>query len=205
LALDTTRERLHSAARYLPLLLLDLGAYLLLQQFDVHLWEPGRERVVFRHPRFTFATPICFEDAFPDDIRRFIQAGAGLIMNISNDYWSLTEVEAKQHFINSLFRAVENRRPLLRATASGLTCSVDPQGRLLAALPYYTEGYLLADVAIDPSPRTTFYTRHGDWFPRAAGALVLALILFSATAIFPRPPREKRPREDAPRRAEEPG
>jgi len=152
------------------------GFYKLLLAFDVYLWEPGRERVVFDHPRFSFITPICFEDAFPDDIRRFIKQGAEVIINISNDYWSLTEVEAKQHYINSLFRAVENRRPLLRATASGLTCYVDPSGKLAAAVPYYSEEYLLAEVPVGNS-KLTFYTRYGDWFPILQGIMLAVLAL----------------------------
>ncbi len=166
--------------------------YDLLQKFDVYLWEPGRERLVFSHPRFRFATPICFEDAFPDDIRRFVLGGAEVILNISNDYWSLTEVEARQHFINSLFRAVENRRVLLRSTASGLTGWVDPQGRLRASLPGYTEGYLIVDVPLAP-PVSTFYTRYGDWFPQAAGSLLLGFLLLSAVSSL-RPGRRGRRR-----------
>ena len=45
-------------------------AYETLKKFDVYLWEPGNKRVVFTHPKFSFVTPICFEDTFPDDIRR---------------------------------------------------------------------------------------------------------------------------------------
>jgi len=158
------------------------GFYKLLLAFDVYLWEPGRERVIFDHPRFSFITPICFEDTFPDDIRRFIKLGAGAIINISNDYWSLTEVEAKQHYINSLFRAVENRRPLLRATASGLTCYVDPSGKLVAEVPYYSEEYLLAEVPVGNS-RLTFYTRYGDWFPILQGIMLAVLAISTLAAL----------------------
>ena len=54
-----------------------------------------------------------------------MRAGAGIIVNLSNDFWSLTEVEAMQHAANAVFRAVENGMPMVRATASGLTCVVD--------------------------------------------------------------------------------
>jgi apolipoprotein N-acyltransferase len=158
------------------------GFYRLLLTFDVYLWEPGSERVIFNHPRFRFATPICFEDAFPDDVRRFVRAGAEAIVNLSNDFWSLTEVEAQQHFANALFRAVENRRPLLRATASGVTAYVDDRGQIQAALPIYEEGQLTVDVAFRRRPPDTIYTRWGDWFPRLAGVL---LALLAAAACFP--------------------
>ncbi|MDY7027956.1 MAG: nitrilase-related carbon-nitrogen hydrolase [Spirochaetota bacterium] len=93
----------------------------LLDKFGTSNWKQGEERVIFQHPAAGFFTPICFEDIFPDDTRRFVLEGADLIVNISNDYWSLTPVEGKQHAIHSLFRAVENRRPMVRATGSGLT------------------------------------------------------------------------------------
>jgi len=169
------------------------GVYRWLLDFDVYLWEPGRERVVFQHPKFRFATPICFEDSFPDDLRRFVLDGAEAIVNIANDYWSLAEVEAKQHAVNSLFRAVENRRPLLRATASGLPACFDVDGSLRADLPYYREGFLVADVPFRRQ-RTTLYTRWGDWLPPAAAGLLGLLAVLSRLPrvrrrLAPRPPR----------------
>ena len=152
------------------------GIYRLLLDFDVYLWEAGTERVVFSHPLFTFSTPICFEDNFPDDIRRFVMAGAEVIITLANDYWSLDEVEAMQHYANSVFRTVENRRPLARATASGRTSHVDDAGRLRASLPYYEEGVLIVDVEIHRE-RTTLYTRFGDWLPYMLMGAVAAILV----------------------------
>lgn len=145
----------------------------ILRGLDPDLWEKGEELVIFRHPKFTFFTPICFEDSFPGEIRDFVREGADVILNLSNDYWSLTEVEGQQHFGNSLFRAVENRRPLLRSTASGLTAYVSPDGRIQSSLPYYQEGTLTADVKLYRSP-DSLYLRYGNWMMYLlAGASVL--------------------------------
>ncbi len=153
--------------------------YELLQTFDINLWEPGRERTVFEHPLFRFSTPICFEDVFPNEVRQFVLAGAEVILNLTNDYWSLTEVQAKQHFAGGMFRAVENRRQLLRSTASGLTAHVDPYGRILETLPYFEEAYMVRDVPIATDLPTTIYTRLGDWFPLLSG-LVTGFFLIIA-------------------------
>ncbi|NOY07420.1 MAG: apolipoprotein N-acyltransferase [Spirochaetes bacterium] len=153
--------------------------YNLLINFDVYLWEPGKKRVVFKHPKFKFSTPICFEDAFPQDVRKFVLAGAEVIINISNDYWSLTRIEAKQHFINSIFRTVENRRPLLRSTASGVTAYVDIRGKVIKQAPYYKQAFLIVDVPIKKE-NTTLYTRYGDWFPYL---MLFMVILFSVFAL----------------------
>ena len=130
---------------------------------------------MFRHPRLSFSTPICFEDAFPGDVRMFVRAGAEAIVNLSNDYWSQTEAEAMQHAANAVFRAVENARPLVRASASGLTCSVDELGRIRARAPIYEQAVLTVDIAPGRWP-TSPYTRWGDWFPLACAGLALAAL-----------------------------
>lgn len=151
--------------------------YNMLQDFDVAFWTPGTEYTVFDHPQFRFATPICFEDVFPREVRQFAQAGMQVIVNISNDYWSLQETAAKQHFVASLFRTVELRRPMVRSTASGVTAHVSPRGEILATVPQYSEQILIADVPIPRADnRVTFYQLRGDWFPLSAAALFFLLI-----------------------------
>jgi apolipoprotein N-acyltransferase len=161
------------------------GIYALLLNFDAYLWEPGDRRVVFRHPLFSFATPICFEDVFPNDVRLFVKSGAEVILNLSNDYWSLTDAEAMQHAANSVFRAVENGRPIARAAASGLTCLVDTRGRIVARSPLYEESVLIVDVPL-PSNGTTLYFAWGDWFPVALAAFLFIVLGWSLVRARPR-------------------
>jgi apolipoprotein N-acyltransferase len=123
------------------------------------------------------ATPICFEDVFSDHVRRFVVQDVDVILNMSNDYWSLSPVEGRQHGILSLFRAVENQRPVLRSTSSGYTVYIDAAGRIQpGALEHYTEGYVIARVPL-PEKRFTLYTRWGDWFPIAC---LFSIAAFSA-------------------------
>jgi apolipoprotein N-acyltransferase len=170
------------------------GVYRWLKDRDVYLWEPGKEPTVFRHPRFSFSTPICFEDSFPGDVRKFVIAGAEAIINLSNDFWSLNEVEGRQHAVNSAFRAVENRRPLVRATASGLTCYVDTEGRFRAALPYYEQGVLVVDVEfVAGGEGLSPYSRFGNWFPLSLLGLLGLLAVLSLVASRASTGKEIRP------------
>ncbi len=132
--------------------------------FDVHLWEPGTEAVVFRSPKFQFSTLICFEDSFPSVSRAMVRAGAEVLVNMSNDYWAQNEVEAQQHYASAVFRAVEHRKPFIRATASGLTSYVDSYGRLQESTDMYEPNFLIADITNIPDQQATIYTRFGDWF-----------------------------------------
>ena len=64
---------------------------------------------------------ICFESAFPEIARRFTNEGAGVLINVSNDGYLGPTPVMRQHLTNAIFRAVENERPVLRVTNTGLT------------------------------------------------------------------------------------
>jgi apolipoprotein N-acyltransferase len=86
-----------------------------------------------------------------------------------------------QHLSMAVFRAVENRRSMVRSTASGQTCAIDPNGKILAMAEPFTESYLIGEVPV-VTP-LTLYTRFGDYlgaaFTWAAFLLLIAgLILY---------------------------
>ena len=179
--LDTYRKiKLVPFTEYFPFKKQLPWMYDMLIKMDVNLWEPGKIRTVFNHPEFRFSTPICFEDLFPDYVRGFVINGADIIINISNDYWSLTETEGMQHFINSLFRAVENRRYVVRSTASGLTGVIDRKGRIIDTVPFYEKHFLNTEIPLNAKTRNnlTFYTKHGDWLP------FISMIIFISSYII---------------------
>jgi apolipoprotein N-acyltransferase len=148
------------------------------QAFGISNWALGDERVVYEHERMRIATPICFEDAFSDHVRRFVLEDVDIILNLSNDYWSLSPVEGTQHGLFALFRAVENQRPVLRSTSSGYTVYIDAAGRIQPGSPEpYTAGHAVAHVPL-PEKRLTLYTRWGDWFPLTCGATLLLYLVW---------------------------
>ena len=143
---------------------------------DTHFWEKGTEAKVFETGKLKFSTPICFEDTFGYISRNFVRNGAELIVNISNDAWSASLPAQMQHFSMAVFRAVENRRSMVRSTASGQTCSIDPNGKVLAMADPFREIWLAAEVPIVKT--SSFYTRHGDWLPPVFISLSLILLIF---------------------------
>jgi len=153
--------------------------YEMFQKYDISNWGIGDDRVVYQHEKMRIATPICFEDAFSDHVRRFVLQDVDIILNMSNDYWSLSPVEGRQHGLFSLFRAVENHRPVLRTTSSGYTVYIDAVGRIQpGSLEPYTEGHVVAHIPLTEN-KFTLYTRWGDWFPIACVIAVLASVLWA--------------------------
>jgi len=149
----------------------------LLHNFSTTQWTPGSEHTLLEAPSFLFSTPICFEDVFPDHMRRFVLAGSELFVNLSNDYWANTPLEGYQHGAHALFRAIENRRPLVRSTSSGWSISVDSEGRIADGWPpFYQAGWTVGEHRLPNDPEWTFYTRHGDWFPLFTLILMVLLL-----------------------------
>lgn len=149
-----------------------------LQKFDTSNWLAGTERKIMKAGDLNIFTPICFEDAFPDHIRKYVLNGGDIIANITNDYWSLTPVEGMQHGINGLFRSVENRRPMVRSTCSGYTVYADSTGRIQSDIKeFYEKRYITARIPLLERP-ITIYTRFGDWLPRFCALILICFILF---------------------------
>ncbi|MDR0377529.1 MAG: apolipoprotein N-acyltransferase [Spirochaetaceae bacterium] len=149
--------------------------YQALRNADTHFWEKGETATVFDIKGFTFSTPICFEDTFGYLSRKFVRNGADIIVNLSNDAWSRSLPAQNQHLSMAVFRAVENRRSMVRATASGQTCGIDPNGRVLAMAEPFTEAWLTVKVPV--VTEASLYTRYGDilaqLFLLAAGIILL--------------------------------
>ena len=115
-------------------------------------------------PPLQLAALICFEDTLGDLTRRFVQNGADLLVNLTNDGWFLQTPAAEQHLANAVFRAVENRRPLIRCANTGVTCSIDAHGRIDRWLKPFERGFAARRIRVPIEQRLTFYTRRGPVF-----------------------------------------
>jgi apolipoprotein N-acyltransferase len=121
---------------------------------------------------------ICFEDTVPALSRSAVRAGARLLVLMTNDAWFNGSIEPLQHLNQSVFRAVENGVPLVRAANSGVSCVVDPVGRVTRLesggdVADFT-GFLVAPMTVPERPLPSPYTRCGDWLLAIPGALLAA-------------------------------
>lgn len=171
-------------AQYDKIRLLPFGEYVPLPQ-----WVPGAGLIRAIVGDFTPGTDyrimpigsvragvfICIESAYPSIARRFTSEGADVLINISNDGYLGPTAVMRQHLANTVFRAVENGRPLLRVTNTGITAFITPAGEVRDA----TQGFR-PDLRIWPIARAksspTFYATHGDLFVGICA--ILSLVMF---------------------------
>jgi apolipoprotein N-acyltransferase len=133
------------------------------------LFTAGKQVEVFSYPMprgdgstapLKVAPLICYEDTVPSLAREATRRGAELLVNLTNDAWFGRSVASAEHHLIASFRAIENRRYLVRVTNTGLSAVVDPLGRTTARLTPFSEGSARETVRLlsDQSP----YTYLGD-------------------------------------------
>ena len=136
-------------------------------------------------PRARTAVLICFEDVLPHLARQYVSDDTDFLVNLTNDGWFSESAQQWQHAAVAVFRAIENGVPLVRCTNNGLTCWIDPCGRLdedyfRAGKDIYGEGFKTVRIPLLPEGERralTYYTRHGDVFGWACVALAALRVL----------------------------
>jgi len=176
--------------------------------------EPGRREVRFevegRRGRFRFAVPICYEGCFARVCRRMVvwrgRKQVDVLVNISNDGWFVYQgpkwlvlgpetthgsTELPQHLVQYVFRAVENRVPVVRAVNTGISAHIDSVGRTVETVSHagnrrMVAGTLVAETLVDD--RVSPYSLAGDVF---AHGVCLAAVVGAVGVLWLRRRQEK--------------
>lgn len=170
--------------------------------FDYSLTR-GTEYTVFTikadQRKWPFGVLICYEDTDAQTARRMVvengKKKVAWLVNISNDGWYVrydekngTVIpggELSQRTAISVFRAVENRVAIVRSVNTGISCMIDPVGRmhegfLAGNLParvmdrQAVEGWFADRVLVDN--RVTLFSRYGKWLDNTALAVALVFL-----------------------------
>ena len=128
---------------------------------------------------YPFGVNICFESLFPKIWREQAKEGAQFFINISNDGWFLKTAAPLQHLRINVFRAIENRRPILRATTTGYSAWIDSLGKLrFRSGKLFEQETAILDFKFQTRNKKTIYTKYGDIF-----ALICVFFAFSFWAV----------------------
>ena len=123
---------------------------------------------------YKLGVQICYEIIFPNLSRAMTYNKAALLINITNDAWFGRTCAPYQHFSMAIFRAIENRRSLIRSANTGISGFIDPVGRVIGQTDIFKATVMTRSMPIIVGS-TTFYTRFGDLF--AAACLIAAFFM----------------------------
>lgn len=199
----SSKRQLVPFGEYLPMSWLFGGARALAA--EAGSFVPG-ERVVLHPARGQrVACLVCYEAVFPGLAAEAVDAGAGLLANITNDSWFGWTSGPRQHLLHSTLRAAETGRPLIRAANSGISVILGARGELVGRLGLGERGILTATVTAGAAPAPGYFV--GRWVARACATLSFvvlgaawlpARIWRGPSAIRRRAPRDENPETDRP-------
>ncbi len=122
-------------------------------------YSPGPGPLVWTQVRPPLAPLVCWEAISAPAARQAVAMGAQVLLNLSNDSWFDAGAGPAQHLAMTVFRAVENGRPLLRASTTGISAVIDSRGDIVTALPRGREAVGRASVGLGAGP----VAPHATW------------------------------------------
>jgi apolipoprotein N-acyltransferase len=139
-------------------------------------WNVGEDTTVFSVPLVNKDTLkinslVCYESIYPYYVTRFVNKGADLISVVTNDSWYGNSSGPYQHKEIAVLRAVENRKTVIRAANGGISCIIDPMGRILTESKMYTRTEITGNVFIQEDE--TFFSKYPHLIPVISSVLSL--------------------------------
>ncbi len=107
------------------------------------------------------APAICYEIAYPKQLRANVDLDTEMLLTVSNDAWFGHSDGPLQHMQIAQMRAIELGRPLLRSTNNGVTAIVNPQGKITEKLPQFETAVLHSSVPLVTGE--TLFLKWGQW------------------------------------------
>lgn len=129
---------------------------------------PGKEMTIFNMGKARFGVLICWENMFPEQFRKMAARGVDFMVSMTNEGFTNVPTGHHQMLAVNTLRAVENHVAIARISSTGVSCIIEPNGRIVDRVRDHdsndvnVEGYLVGQVPL--SSERTFYNRHGDWF-----------------------------------------
>ncbi len=101
---------------------------------------------------------ICYEIIYSGKL--FDKADFDLIVNISEDGWFGQSIGPKQHFIHSIFRAIESGKYIARSSNNGTAAIINPLGHIVDSVNFGQSGYVELDENKTIQP--TLFSKYGN-------------------------------------------
>jgi apolipoprotein N-acyltransferase len=125
-------------------------------------YVPGNLYVSAETDFGSFAPVICYEIIFPGLVRKFFSKKGDFLVTVTNDAWFGKTAGPYQHFSMAVFRAIENRKPVVRSANTGISGFIDSSGRIISRTGLFERLVLSEEIKTDSS--LTAYSRYGDLF-----------------------------------------
>jgi apolipoprotein N-acyltransferase len=177
--------------RYDKILLLPFDEYLPLRKYikwpswivsDMIDSLPGKEKTIFDMGKARFGVLICWENMFPELFREMASKGVQFMVSMTNEGFTREPVGHYQMLAVNVFRAIENHVAIIRTASTGVSCIIEPNGRITdrvkdgSGRDVDTAGFLVGKIPL--TTERSFYNRYGDWFMYGISFFMAGMIVW---------------------------
>jgi len=126
---------------------------------------------------YKIAPAICYESIYGEFMTSYVRGGANVIGIITNDGWWGNTPGYLQHMSYARLRAIETRRWVVRSANTGVSCYIDPLGKVYDAQPWDISSAI--KMSVPKEEHITFFVRFGDLLSRLFLAAGLVILIYS--------------------------
>lgn len=125
---------------------------------------------------YQIAPAICYESIYGEFMSRYVKNGANLVCIITNDGWWKKTPGHKQHMNYARLRAIETRTWVARSANTGISCFIDPFGKVYNPQPYDTQAAI--KFSVYSNNKTTFFVKYGDLLSKIMTGIALIILVW---------------------------
>ncbi len=153
------KNKLVPFGEFLPFenLLSNLGFKKITQGYQSFSADNRRNLIKFNN--YSFIPLICYEIIYSGLINNS-EKNYDFILNISEDGWFGNSIGPYQHYSHSIFRSIEEGKPVIRSSNNGISAFINPKGQVIDKILTTDKGFI--EIQSFKKSNKTIFSSHGN-------------------------------------------
>ncbi len=132
-------------------------------------------RDLIRLNDYSFIPLICYEIIYSGQINNS-KKNYDFILNISEDGWFGNSIGPYQHYSHSIFRSIEEGKPVIRSSNNGISAFINPKGQVIDKILTTDKGFI--EIQSFKKSNKTIFSSHGNKIFFYFLSIYISLIFF---------------------------
>ena len=104
-------------------------------------FSADNRRDIIRFNNYSFMPLICYEIIYSGQIN-YNEKNYDFILNISEDGWFGNSIGPYQHYSHSIFRSIEEGKPVIRSSNNGISAFINSKGQVIEKILSTDKGFI---------------------------------------------------------------
>ena len=169
------KNKLVPFGEFLPFenVLNNLGFKKITQGYQSFSRDNRRDLIKFNN--YSFIPLICYEIIYSGQINNS-KKNYDFILNISEDGWFGNSIGPYQHYSHSIFRSIEEGKPVIRSSNNGISAFINPKGQVIGKILATDKGFI--EIKSFKKSNKTIFSSHGNKIFFYFLSIYISLIFF---------------------------